>query len=115
MQEASTDVTLPATAPARGAKPIISGRVGARTILDGREVILLTANNYLGLAGDSEVIERSCAAAREYGSVFTARTQAFCSIPAHPRTSLWPVRLSARATASSATGSTTPASSMVAG
>jgi glycine C-acetyltransferase len=68
MQEASTDVTLPATAPARGAKPIISGRVGARTILDGREVILLTANNYLGLAGDSEVIERSCAAAREYGS-----------------------------------------------
>jgi glycine C-acetyltransferase len=53
---------------ARGAKPIIGGRVGARAILDGREIILLTANNYLGLAGDSEVIDRSCEAARRYGS-----------------------------------------------
>ncbi len=53
---------------ARGAKPVIGGRVGGRTMLDGREVILLTANNYLGLAGDSEVIERSIDAARQYGS-----------------------------------------------
>lgn len=53
---------------ARAKKPIIGGRVGARTELDGRSVILLTANNYLGLAGDDEVIERSCAAARQYGS-----------------------------------------------
>lgn len=52
----------------RGAKPVVGGRVGARTILDGREIILLTANNYLGLAGDADVIERSCAAARQYGS-----------------------------------------------
>lgn len=37
-------------------------------MLDGREIILLTANNYLGLAGDDEVIERSCAAARQYGN-----------------------------------------------
>ncbi len=37
----------------RAAKPIIGGRVGARTELDGRSVIMLTANNYLGLAGDS--------------------------------------------------------------
>ncbi|RKE74169.1 aminotransferase class I/II-fold pyridoxal phosphate-dependent enzyme [Pseudorhodoplanes sinuspersici] len=49
-------------------KPIIGGRVGARTELDGRSVIMLTANNYLGLAGDSEVIERSCAAAHQYGN-----------------------------------------------
>ena len=53
---------------ARASKPIISGRVGARTELDGRSVILLTANNYLGLAGDADVIERSCEAARQYGS-----------------------------------------------
>jgi glycine C-acetyltransferase len=53
---------------ARSGKPVIGGRVGARTEIDGRSVILLTANNYLGLAGDPEVIERSCAAARQYGS-----------------------------------------------
>ncbi len=53
---------------ARASKPVIGGRVGARAELDGREVILLTANNYLGLAGDPDVIERSCAAARQYGS-----------------------------------------------
>lgn len=53
---------------ARAAKPVIGGRVGARTELDGRSVILLTANNYLGLAGDSDVIERSCEAARKYGN-----------------------------------------------
>jgi len=58
----STDI------PVRAAKPIIGGRVGARTELDGRSIILLTANNYLGLAGDDEVIERSCAAARQYGN-----------------------------------------------
>jgi glycine C-acetyltransferase len=55
-------------APARAIKPVIGGRVGARTELDGRSVILLTANNYLGLAGDPEIIGRSCAAARQYGS-----------------------------------------------
>ncbi|MGD9920676.1 MAG: aminotransferase class I/II-fold pyridoxal phosphate-dependent enzyme [Pseudorhodoplanes sp.] len=53
---------------ARADKPVIDGRVGARTELDGRSVILLTANNYLGLAGDTDIIERSCAAARQYGS-----------------------------------------------
>lgn len=52
----------------RAAKPVIGGRVGARTELDGRSVILLTANNYLGLAGDPDIIERSCAAAWQYGS-----------------------------------------------
>jgi glycine C-acetyltransferase len=61
-------VTLTAVAQARAKKPMIAGRVGARTELDGREIILLTANNYLGLAGDTDIIERSCAAARQYGS-----------------------------------------------
>jgi glycine C-acetyltransferase len=52
----------------RAGKPVVGGRVGARTELDGHSVILLTANNYLGLAGDPDIIERSCAAARQYGS-----------------------------------------------
>jgi glycine C-acetyltransferase len=54
--------------PARAKKPIIGGRVGARTELDGRSVLLLTANNYLGLAGDPDLIELSCAATRQYGN-----------------------------------------------
>src|SRR5215203_1354648 len=60
-----TSENLPA---ARAKKPILGGRVGARTEIDGRSVILLTANNYLGLAGDSDLIELSCAAARKYGN-----------------------------------------------
>ena len=52
----------------RANKPVVGGRVGARTLLDGRPVILLTANNYLGLAGDPKVIEAACAAARDYGN-----------------------------------------------
>jgi glycine C-acetyltransferase len=51
----------------RAQKPVLGGPVGARTIIDGRSVILLTANNYLGLAGDPELIDRSCAAMRRYG------------------------------------------------
>ena len=58
----------PSGSQARAAKPVIGGRIGARTELDGRSVILLTANNYLGLAGDPDMIERSCDAARQYGS-----------------------------------------------
>jgi glycine C-acetyltransferase len=54
--------------PPRAKKPIIGGRVGARTELDGRSVLLLTANNYLGLAGDPDLIELSCAATRQYGN-----------------------------------------------
>jgi glycine C-acetyltransferase len=61
-------VTSQAISQGRARKPVIGGRVGARTELDGRTVILLTANNYLGLAGDADVIERSCAAARHYGN-----------------------------------------------
>lgn len=52
----------------RAMKPVIGGRVGARTELDGRSIIMLTANNYLGFAGDLDVIESSCAAARQYGN-----------------------------------------------
>jgi glycine C-acetyltransferase len=61
-------VTSANSTPARSNKPILGGRVGARTELDGRSVLLLTANNYLGLAGDPELIELSCAATRQYGN-----------------------------------------------
>lgn len=61
-------MTSTSVSDARAIKPIIGGRVGARADLDGRPVILLTANNYLGLAGDIDVIQRSCVAARQYGN-----------------------------------------------
>ena len=47
------------TASGRGKKPALTGPVGARIALDGRQVILLTANNYLGLANDPEIIEKA--------------------------------------------------------
>ena len=52
---------------ARAEKPVISGRTGGRTTLNGRELLLLTANNYLGLAGDDALIDEACAAMRQYG------------------------------------------------
>lgn len=66
-QKAAT-VTSDHASSARAKKPVIGGRIGARTELDGRSVLLLTANNYLGLAGDPELIELSCAAIRQYGN-----------------------------------------------
>jgi glycine C-acetyltransferase len=55
------------TSSGRALKPVLTGPVGARMALGGREVILLTANNYLGLANDPELIERACQAMRQYG------------------------------------------------
>lgn len=45
----------------------VSGPQGPRVILEGREVLLLCSNNYLGLAGHPALIEASCAATRRYG------------------------------------------------
>lgn len=75
-----------ATSAKRAQKPVIGGRVGARTELDGRSVILLTANNYLGLAGDPDIIERSCAAARLYGNGSTLNPP-LATTPLHERLS----------------------------
>ena len=61
-------MTLEGRSNSKPKKPIVGGRVGARTEIDGRSVILLTCNNYLGLAGDPQLIERSHAAALKYGN-----------------------------------------------
>jgi glycine C-acetyltransferase len=51
----------------RGRKPVVSGPTKGHTLLDGREMLLLTANNYLGLAADEEIVARACDALRRYG------------------------------------------------
>jgi 8-amino-7-oxononanoate synthase len=44
-----------------------SARPG-RAVVDGRERLVLCANDYLGLAADPRVIEAACAGARRYGA-----------------------------------------------
>lgn len=46
----------------------IAGRPGAKTILDGHEVINFASNDYLGLAGDERLIAAAIAATQEYGT-----------------------------------------------
>ncbi|MGD2184284.1 8-amino-7-oxononanoate synthase [Lusitaniella coriacea] len=46
----------------------IEGRGGAVVILEGQRVINFASNDYLGLAGDSRLIEAAVAATREYGA-----------------------------------------------
>lgn len=57
-----------ATASGRSQKPLLGGAVGARAIMDGREVIVLGSNNYLGLANHPEVIARAKEALDRYGA-----------------------------------------------
>lgn len=58
-----------ATSPTgRSQKPILGGAIGARAIMDGREVIVLGSNNYLGLANHPEVIARAKEALERYGA-----------------------------------------------
>jgi 7-keto-8-aminopelargonate synthetase-like enzyme len=46
----------------------IDSMQGPVVIIDNKEVILLSSNNYLGLASHSEVIQAQIEAAREFGS-----------------------------------------------
>ncbi len=47
---------------------LIEGSQGPRVTLDGREVLLLCSNNYLGLADDARVREAAAAAALRWGA-----------------------------------------------
>ena len=47
---------------------LIESPQGPRVTLDGREVLLLCSNNYLGLADDARVREAAAAAARRWGA-----------------------------------------------
>ncbi len=56
------------TSTGRSQKPILGGPIGARAIMDGRAVIVLGSNNYLGLANHPEVIARAKEALERYGA-----------------------------------------------
>jgi glycine C-acetyltransferase len=56
------------TATGRSQKPLLGGAIGARAIMDGREVIVLGSNNYLGLANHPEVIARAKEALEKFGA-----------------------------------------------
>jgi len=46
---------------------VLTSPQGARVEVDGRPVVNLCANNYLGLSGRQELVEAGCAALRRYG------------------------------------------------
>ncbi len=47
---------------------VVSGPQGPRVLLDGRPVLLLCSNNYLGLADNPRVREAAAEAAMRYGA-----------------------------------------------
>ena len=59
-----------------------SGQAETLTI-DGRELLNLTSNNYLGLANDPRVVEGAVAAARTYGASVSASRLLCGSTPLH--------------------------------
>ncbi|MCW5770009.1 MAG: aminotransferase class I/II-fold pyridoxal phosphate-dependent enzyme [Rhodospirillaceae bacterium] len=56
------------SASGRSKKPLLGGPIGARARLDGREVIVLGSNDYLGLANHPAVIARAQEALARYGA-----------------------------------------------
>ena len=55
---------------------LISGPQGARVLLDGRPVLLLCSNNYLGLADHPRVREAAADAAMRWGAGAGASSRA---------------------------------------
>ena len=47
---------------------VVTGKAGPRCIINGKEVINLSSNNYLGLANDPRLIEASVKATEKYGA-----------------------------------------------
>ena len=56
---------------------------GETLSIDGRELLNLTSNNYLGLAGDPRVVEAAAEAARAYGASVSASRLLCGSTPLH--------------------------------
>ena len=50
-----------------GLRRILTGKQGPRAILDGRDTIILTSTNYLGLAADQEIVAETVAAVQSHG------------------------------------------------
>ena len=48
--------------------PVVTGATGPRAIINGKEVINLSSNNYLGLANDPRLVEASIKATKKYGA-----------------------------------------------
>lgn len=48
--------------------PVITGPTGARAVINGKNVINLSSNNYLGLANDERLKEAAIKAAQKYGA-----------------------------------------------
>lgn len=48
--------------------PVVKGPTGPKCIINGREVINLSSNNYLGLANDPRLVEAAIKATEKYGA-----------------------------------------------
>lgn len=48
--------------------PVITGPTGPRAVINGKEVINLSSNNYLGLSGDERLKEAAIKATEKYGA-----------------------------------------------
>ncbi|MCX7884882.1 MAG: glycine C-acetyltransferase [Caloramator sp.] len=48
--------------------PVVTGPTGPKCVINGREVINLSSNNYLGLANDPRLVEASIKATEKYGA-----------------------------------------------